>query len=153
MKVKQENSIDLKKEDFAFLCPLKTDDMQSIEGGYFCQECEKRVHDVSGMSQDDFQSLKQKEENICITIKKVAMASLVLGFSAQSVAQEPVTLMEKIKMSPNGSQNDNNLTKGLDKNESITLELPVENTFLGMIIDISPENLTKENNTEIEKDY
>jgi len=66
----------LTKEDFSFVCPLKTEDMSAVDGGYFCAKCEKKVHDVTNMTQEDFQTLKQNSKDLCVTIKKVAAVSL-----------------------------------------------------------------------------
>jgi len=76
--------INLNKEDFSFICPLKTEDMSAVEGGYFCQKCDKKVHDVTKMNHDEFERLKSKSSNLCVTIQKVAAVSLVLGLSACS---------------------------------------------------------------------
>ena len=62
MKNNPKNNTELTKEDFSFVCPLKTEDMNAVEGGYFCQKCEKKVHDVTDMSQEDFQTLKRKPD-------------------------------------------------------------------------------------------
>ena len=65
----------LNKEDFSFICPLKTEDMSAVEGGYFCQKCDKKVHDVTKMNHDEFERLKSKSSNLCVTIQKVVAVS------------------------------------------------------------------------------
>jgi len=125
----------LTKEDFSFVCPLKTEDMSAVDGGYFCAKCEKKVHDVTNMSQEDFQTLKQNSKDLCVTIKKVAAVSLVLGLSA--CASKPMTG----KIATN-SPCDSNITKGnsnnrlapftvVDKNQTITIDRVEEPQIAG----------------------
>jgi len=40
------DKIDLSKEDFSFVCPMKQSEMIEVEGGFFCDKCEEKVHDV-----------------------------------------------------------------------------------------------------------
>ena len=119
--------ITLTKKDFSFVCPLKTEDMDVVDGGYFCGKCEKKVHDVTNMNQEDFQTLKKNSENLCVTIKKVAAVSLVLGLSA---CASPKPLTGKIATN---SPCDSNITKGnhnnrlapftvVDKNKTIIID-------------------------------
>ena len=86
----KKKDVTLTKEDFSFVCPLKTEDMSVVEGGYFCGKCDKKVHDVTNMGQEDFKTLQKSSENLCITIHKVAAVSLVLGLSACS-SPKPLT--------------------------------------------------------------
>ena len=109
----KKHTINLTKEDFSFVCPLKTEDMNAVEGGYFCQKCDKKVHDVSNISHDEFEQLKAKSSNLCITIKKVATVSLVLGLSACTNPTQEQRLTGKI--APNTSC-DSNVTKTPKKN-------------------------------------
>ena len=156
MKNNQNNNTELRKEDFSFVCPLKTEDMNAIEGGYFCQKCEKKVHDVTDMSQEDFQTLKSKSENLCVTIHKVAAVSLVLGLSACAAPQEEQRLVGKI--APNVScdgnitqtQRENRLTPFTvaDKNQTITIDHVAEPQIAG---GISPYIPPVENNSTEEK--
>ena len=140
----------LKKEDFSFICPLKTEDMNAIEGGYFCQKCDKKVHDVTNMSQEDFQSLKNKSQNICVSIQKVAAVSLVLGLSACSKPETKQQLIGKI--APNVSC-DANITRPtkenrltpfsvIDKNQTIHINRVAEPQIAGGIM--VPPSLQKE---------
>jgi len=128
----------LTKEDFSFVCPLKTEDMDVVDGGYFCAKCEKKVHDVTNMPQDDFQTLKRNSENLCVTIKKVAAVSLVLGLSA--CASKPLTG----KIASNSSC-DTNITKAnennrlapftvVDKNQTIIIDHVAEPQLAGGIM-------------------
>ena len=86
----KKNNLSLTKEDFSFVCPLKTEDMKVVEGGYFCAKCEKKVHDVSNMQKEEFQTLQKNNKNLCVTMHKVAAVSLVLGLSACS-SLKPIT--------------------------------------------------------------
>lgn len=132
MKKKSDELIELSEKDFSFLCSLKTGDMTAINGGYFCDSCEKKVHDVSSMTKDEYRQFLSKTENICVTFKKVVTVSLVLGMAAcSSAAKTQVPLLGKIKV-PNPSCNvDNNKTKSsnslspytaVDKNQTVYIE-------------------------------
>jgi len=77
-----DKKITLDEEDFSFLCPMKTEDMTIIEGGYFCGECNKKVHDVSDMSKSEYEKLVEKTDDICISFKKIATVSLALSVAA-----------------------------------------------------------------------
>jgi len=91
------DKIDLSKEDFSFVCPMKTEDMTAIEGGYFCGECDKKVHDVSNMTKCEYTTLVSKTDNICVMFKKVATVSLALSLAACTSSQKPKpVLMGKI---------------------------------------------------------
>jgi hypothetical protein len=97
MKKKNNEPIELSEKDFSFVCPLKTEDMTAIEGGYFCGECEKKVHDVSGMTKCEYDALVSKTDNVCVTFKKVATVSLALSLAACTSPQKPKpVLMGKI---------------------------------------------------------
>jgi len=99
------DKIDLSKEDFSFVCPMKTEDMTAIEGGYFCAECDKKVHDVSNMTKCEYTTLVSKTDNICVTFKKVATVSLALSLAACTSSQKPKpVLMGKI-VAPNSTCN------------------------------------------------
>ncbi|HHE06173.1 MAG TPA: hypothetical protein ENK90_03540 [Epsilonproteobacteria bacterium] len=103
MKKKNDKPIDLSEKDFSFVCPLQTEDMTAVEGGYFCGECEKKVHDVSGMSKCEYDALVSKTDNICVTFKRVATVSLALSLAACTSPQKPKpVLMGKIA-SPNST--------------------------------------------------
>jgi len=128
--------ITLTKEDFSFVCPLNIEDMNVVDGGHFCDKCEKKIHDVTNMSQEDFQTLKRNSENICVSIKKVAAVSLVLGLSACS---SPKPLIGKVAAS---SPCDSNITKNnvnnrltpftvVDKNKTIIIDHIVEPQIVG----------------------
>ena len=106
MKNKSDETINLSEKDFSFICPMKTKDMTAIEGGYFCGECNKKVHDVSHMSKDEYRQLVSKTENICVTFKKVATVSLALSLAACTSPQKtkPFMLQGEVA-SPNPSCN------------------------------------------------
>jgi len=120
------DKIDLNKEDFSFICPIKTEHMSSVDAGYFCDKCEKKVHDVSRMTQGEYKKLITKTENICVSFKKVATVSLVLSLAAcASPEKQERPLLGKIKVPNNTCQKDNNKTTNeSDKNVTIRIEYP-----------------------------
>ena len=77
-----DKKVTLNEEDFSFLCPLETEDMTIVEGGYFCNECNKKVHDVSDMTINEYEKVVKKTNDICISFKKIAIASLALSVAA-----------------------------------------------------------------------
>ena len=132
---KTSDNIELTKEDFSFVCPLNTDDMNSIDGGYFCNKCEKKVHDVTDFSENELNSLKNKNSNLCVTVKKVAMVSLVLGLAGCT----PKPLTGKIVSNPDCEANvknpkyNNRLTPFpvVDKNQTINIDRVEEPQIAG----------------------
>ena len=138
----QNEHIKLKKEDFSFVCPLKTEDMTNVEGGYFCAQCEKKVHDVTLFSPTEYEALKQKSNDLCITIKKVATVSLVLGLSA-CTPSKPVSERLLGKIAPNVScdanvsapKDSNRLTPFpvVDKNQTLLINRIEEPQIAGGI--------------------
>jgi len=134
------DKIDLKKEDFSFVCPIKTEDMTAIDGGYFCGECDKKVHDVSKMNVSEYKKLITKTENVCVSFKKVATVSLVLSLAACSSPEKTkAPLLGKIKAPNNTCQVDTNKR---DKNETIRIEfnqidetggVPVPEPLMGVV--------------------
>jgi hypothetical protein len=80
------SKIELNKDDFSFVCPMKTESMSVVKEGYFCEKCEKKVHDVSTFTEEEFSILKASNNNLCVTFKKVAVVSLALSFVACSSA-------------------------------------------------------------------
>ena len=89
--MKKNDKISLEKEDFSFVCPLKVEDMKSVDGGHFCEGCEKKVYDVSNFSRDEYKSLLGSQKDVCISFTKVATLSLALTFSAcSSVNSRPL---------------------------------------------------------------
>jgi len=149
----KKTDITLTKEDFSFVCPLKTEDMNIVEGGYFCGKCDKKVHDVTNMKQEDFETLKENSTNLCVTIHKVVAVSLVLGLSA-CTSSEPLTG----KIAPNTSC-DANITRATnrlvpfnmaDKNKTITIDHVAEPQIAGgMMI---PPHIAKEIENSQEKE-
>jgi len=136
MKSITDNKIELNKEDFSFVCPLKTDDMKPVNGGYFCGQCEKKVHDVSDFTTQEFRELKKKS-NVCVTFKKVAVVSLVLGLSACSTGESrlvgKVAPKEPCNADIKPSTSNNRLTpfKVLDKNKTIKIDRVEEVNIAG----------------------
>jgi hypothetical protein len=82
--MKKTNKLSLTKKDFSFVCPLDVDAMKAIDGGHFCDSCEKKVYDVSEFSTNQYQSLIENKKDICISFKKIATVSLALSLSACS---------------------------------------------------------------------
>jgi len=103
MKKKNNEPIELSEKDFSFVCPLKTEDMTAIEGGYFCGECEKKVHDVSGMTKCEYDALVSKIDNVCVTFKKVATVSLALSLAACTSPQKPKPILMGKIAAPNST--------------------------------------------------
>lgn len=93
--MKKKHEISLTKEDFSFVCPLKTDDMKVIDGGHFCDSCEKKVHNVNGFSTQKYYALLKNNKDLCISFKKMATVSLVLSLSACSTPK-PQQIVGKI---------------------------------------------------------
>ena len=154
----QAKTTPLTRDDFSFICPLKTEDMSAVEGGYFCQKCDKKVHDVSNMPKDEFEQLKSKSANICVTIQKVATVSLVLGLSACAKPPQEQRLTGKI--APPNTSCDSNLTKTpkknrlapftvVDKNQTIIINEIAEPQIAGGIT--MAEEIPKELIEEAEK--
>ena len=149
MKKKSDKLIELSEKDFSFVCPIKTGDMTAINGGYFCDSCEKKVHDVSSMTKDEYRQLLSKTENICVTFKKVVTVSLVLGMAAcASAAKTKAPLLGKIK-APNTSSNvDNNKTKSSNKNETQRVEVELGGKPLPkepIVDDLDTDKINKKN--------
>ena len=116
--------VNLSEKDFSFVCPMKIEDMKEISGGYFCNECEKKVHDVSHMTQEEYKQLVSKTENICVTFKKVATVSLALSLAACTSTQKSESvLLGELDTSCNTEQNKSQIQnplspyKGIDSNE------------------------------------
>ena len=110
MKKKSDAPIELSEKDFSFVCPMKTEEMTAVEGGYFCGECDKKVYDVSGMGKDEYAQLLAKTENICVTFKKVATVSLALSLAACTSDKNKPVLMGKIVPSQSCQVPDKNKT-------------------------------------------
>ena len=127
--MKKDNKIALEKEDFSFVCPLKVDDMTSVDGGHFCGSCEKKVYDVTNFSKDEYKSLLNSQKDVCISFTKVATLSLALTFSACSNNKPLVgKVVPKIDIKSNISC-DINSSKVVDDIEPITtagIPAPIE---------------------------
>jgi hypothetical protein len=74
-----KEKIELNQKDFEFICPVKSEDMDAIVGGYFCHDCEKKVYDVSDYTQDEFQALTSTKRGLCVNFKKIVTTSLILN--------------------------------------------------------------------------
>jgi len=124
------DKIDLSKEDFSFVCPMKTEDMTAIEGGYFCDKCEEKVHDVSHISKGEYEILLQSKENVCVTFKRVVATSLAFGLVACAEPKSPKPMLMG-KIAPNRAcqtkpikpQKDNKLSpyKAIDTNKTVEI--------------------------------
>ena len=110
-----DKKVTLNEEDFSFLCPMKTEDMTIVEGGYFCGECNKKVHDVSDMTINEYEKLVKKTDDICISFKKIAIASLALSVAACASPKKSKKLL---------------LGKRVIKSNHITIKLEEENNTL-----------------------
>ena len=147
MKKKSNELIELSEKDFSFVCPVQTDDMTAINGGYFCDSCEKKVHDVSSMTKDEYRQLLSKSENICVTFKKVVTVSLALSLAACSTENNAKTIDFSInKSTSNESNNSLKPYNAVDKNQTQIVELggkvlPKEHT----IDDLGTDKINKEN--------
>jgi len=75
----REKKIALSQKDFEFVCPVKSADMEGIEGGYFCHDCDKKVYDVSDYTHDEFKVLQASTSDLCINFKKIVTTSLILN--------------------------------------------------------------------------
>ena len=141
MKKNNNETIELNKKDFSFLCPMQIGDMKSIDGGYFCGECNKKVHDVSGMSKEKYHDLVSKTENICVTFKKVATVSLALSMAASATDNNSSNMMKgEILYTPTQIQ-----SSETDSNGS---ENMLEEVFTGDIMPVEPpEEIAEENST------
>ena len=141
-----KNKIELKKEDFSYVCPLRTSDMKSVEGGYFCEKCEKKVHDVSDFTFEEFNELKKKNVNVCVSFQKVAMVSLALTLSACStsavkkVGKNSEKGSCKSNINPSISKHKLHPFKVLDKNQTIKVNSPRPIRTAGMPIIPEEEN-------------
>ena len=104
--------IKLTEKDLEFVCPMKVEEMTTLEGGYFCDKCDKKVHDVSNFSKDEFQALKSKNSHLCITFKKVVTLGAMLSFSACS----PVQTSGKISQDSRDKANCNSIVPSENNN-------------------------------------
>ena len=102
--------------------------MQSIDGGYFCGECEKKVYDVSDYTESEFEKLRKKNEKVCVSFKKVITLSLVLSLSA-CTSTKTTEIHEKTKESCTSSHKKTAGTKNplapfkiIDKNQTVQLD-------------------------------
>jgi len=130
MKKKNEEELNLTKEDFSFICPMKTEDMTAIDGGYFCGECDKKVHDVSHMNKSEYETLLKSKENVCVTFKRVVATSLAFGLVACAEPKSPKPVLMG-KIAPNSAcqtkpikpPKDNKLSpyKAIDTNKTVEI--------------------------------
>ena len=127
----KNTNLELEKKDFSFICPLKISDMEKVEGGYFCGKCEKKVHDVSSFTSQEFKELQQRSANVCISFQKVAMVSLALSLSACNASHSElvgkISVKEPCQSDIKAPATHNKLSpfKVLDKNQTIKIEQPV----------------------------
>ncbi len=137
MKNNNNETIELNKKDFSFLCPMQIKDMRAVEGGYFCGECNKKVHDVSGMTKDAYHDLVSKTENICVTFKKVATVSLALSMAASATD----TNSSNIKIGK--------IAIPTEVHESSLENNMVDEVFTGdiMLVESPQEDVAEDNNT------
>ena len=91
--MKNKNKITLNKEDFSFICPMKQKDMTEVEGGFFCEKCEEKVHDMTHMSQGEYEKLVSTNENVCVTFKRVVATSFAFGMVAYAEPKHPKRIL------------------------------------------------------------
>lgn len=116
---KNQEKIELSEKDFSFVCPLKTTDMTEVEGGYHCDSCNEKVHDVTNMTKDEYHNLVDKDENICIVFSKVATMSLALSLTAVATPnKENRTILGKGEVNNNTISDTNNSCKSLENNNT-----------------------------------
>ena len=77
-----DNKIDLTEKDFSFECPMKSEDMLEVDGGHHCDKCDKKVHDVSNMTKNEYATFLEKEKNPCVSFKKIVTVSIALSLAA-----------------------------------------------------------------------
>ena len=141
MKNNNNENIELNKKDFSFLGPMQIKDMRAVEGGYFCEECNKKVHDVSGMSKEKYHDLVSKTENICVTFKKVATVSLALSMAASATDTNSSNIkIGKIAIPTEVHES------SLENNNSKNM---VDEVFTGdiMLVESPQEDVAEDNNT------
>ena len=124
------DKIDLNKEDFSFVCPMKQSEMTEVDGGFFCDKCEEKVHDVSDMSKSEYKTLLQSKENVCVTFKRVVATSLAFGLVACAEPKSPKPMLMG-KIAPNKAcqtkpikpAKDNKLSpyKAIDTNKTVEI--------------------------------
>ena len=100
MKKEGEKMV-LGEKDFEFICPVKTDTMKNIEGGYFCYDCEKKVFDVTEYSEDEFTTLKTEQSDLCVNFKKIVTTTLILNSAFCVASGETYTLSKPILIEQN----------------------------------------------------
>ena len=93
---KESKKIALSEKDFEFICPVKTDTMKNIEGGYFCYDCEKKVFDVTDYTEDEFTTLKTEQSDLCVNFKKIVTTTLILNSAFCVASGEMYTLSKPI---------------------------------------------------------
>jgi len=132
MKICNNNTnIKLNKEDFSFVCPMKTEDMKAVEEGHFCEKCEKTVHDVSTFTEEEFSILKASNNNLCVTFKKVAVVSLALSFVAcASPSSETRTTGKISKKEPCQAEVDK--SNRIETNKLTPFKTPDKNTTINI---------------------
>ena len=134
MKKYENEKITLSKKDFSFVCPLKTDDMTVVEGGHFCTECEKKVHDVSKMTQEEYKTLVVGTDNVCVSFKKVATMSLALSLAACATPKKTNPLLLG-KIAPQSTCNVD-VNKTIDKNETIKIKYKQTFELMGDVMEV-----------------
>jgi hypothetical protein len=119
--------------------------MNVVDGGYFCAKCDKKVHDVTNMGQEDFKTLQKNNDNLCVTIHKVAAVSLLLGLSACSSAKPLTGKIVNPSCDTNVSaypiKNKWAPASAVDKNKTITIDHIEEPQIAGGLM--APMNIPK----------
>jgi hypothetical protein len=73
----------LQPHHFTFKCPLKLSDLDQSNGGYYCNQCRKDIHDLTDCSLDEIRDLQRRKGAICGFIRVVGVSSM-MGLAACS---------------------------------------------------------------------
>ncbi len=140
-----KEKINLTPKDFSFICPLSTDELTPIEGGYHCDSCEKKVYDVSHMTKSEFKTLQEKTKDLCISFKKVTTVAVTLGASSWITASDDNATQTPFSTS-NSKVKTIHHTAG-----KVIKRIPKENTFKLGKVKITPQNTNnvKKNSTAL----
>ena len=71
------------------------DKLTPVEGGYHCDNCEKKVYDVSHMTTSEFKTLQDTTKDLCISFKKVTTMAVMLSTSNWVAADNNISSLDK----------------------------------------------------------
>ncbi len=88
----------LQPHHFTYKCPLKLSDLNRVDGGYYCSQCRKDIHDLTDCSMDEIRDLQKRHGAICGFIRVVGVSSMLslaacskAGSDGKQGGQEPGT--------------------------------------------------------------